>query len=270
MSTSGSYSFTYDYGEMISEAAERAGLDPASLEARHLVSMRRSLNLILAELDNYVSDAEYRLDRVETDLVSGRRAVLLPEGTIDVLDAQIRDADNNYWDLARTTRQSYLRLEMQEVDGETVVPSHYWVTRESPADPAFLDSTQATLEAGISSYQSFDNVAGDSTTTATTAGIYMVLWPALIGDNYTLVFYRMRQTQAMTAMAQDIDAPRLWWDAITHALASRTAQKFNPSRYADLRAEAIAMIDQAKDNSYPRGDVVIAFRGFGFSRTRRH
>jgi hypothetical protein len=71
-------------------------------------------------------------------------------------------------------------------------------------------------------------------------------------------------------MAQSVDAPRLWWDAITHALAARTAQKYVPARYGDLRTEALAMVEQAKDNSYPRGDVVIGFRGFGFSRTRRH
>lgn len=49
MATSGTYNFSPEVAEICDEAFERCGIDPATLQARHLRSARRSINLLLAD-----------------------------------------------------------------------------------------------------------------------------------------------------------------------------------------------------------------------------
>ena len=132
MTTSGNYSFTFDAGELVTEAAERAGLDPSRLSNRHMISMRRSLNLILQNLEIKATDSEYRVDRVTQSLATGVRAYELPVGTIDVLDLVVTDtaSTGSYWNPDRTTREDYMRLERTNQQNSS--PSLWWVSRELP------------------------------------------------------------------------------------------------------------------------------------------
>ncbi len=48
----------FSFGDLIDEATERAGLDPAALTHRHLNSINRSLNLLHTDIEN--NGAEHR------------------------------------------------------------------------------------------------------------------------------------------------------------------------------------------------------------------
>jgi len=269
MATSGNYSYQFDAGELVSEAAERAGLDPSRLNSRHMISMRRSLNLILQNLEIKSTDSEYRVDRVTQSLQSGLRAYELPAGTIDVLDLVIVDstANGTYWTPERTTREDYMRLEASQTsDG---IPTLYWVSRELPAEPTFLDAPAAAYGGGLYDAGSYGK---DGTTTATNVdddSYYLIIWPAPANNNFVANYYRFRKTQKVGSMSEDVDVRDHWNDAIAWGLAWRTAQKFMPERATYLEAQFIKHRDEARAEDRPRGDVIIGVRGFGRSRRRR-
>lgn len=258
--TSGTYNFTFDAGELVTEAAERAGLDPSRLNSRHLLSMRRSLNLLLTRLETSDTGNVARLDRDQLTLSSGVAAYELPPGTIDILDMSITDASNNYWDPSRTTREDYLRLERQS----TTIgrPVQYWVSRELPSDP--------THRSGSSPYyaQAYDTAGGTGEQTSNEDSVYLLVWPAP-NATMTATYYRFRMTQKVGALSEGIDLHASWYDAIAAGLAARTAQKFNPDRYDDLVGEYTVLEKEARMQGKPRGDVIIAARAFGRGRRRR-
>jgi hypothetical protein len=269
MATSGNYSFTFDAGELVTEAAERAGLDPSDLSSRHMISMRRSLNLTLQNLEIKSTDSEYRLDRITQSLATGVRAYELPVGTIDVLDLVITDTSSpgSFWNPTRTTREDYMRLEA--INTSNGSPTLYWVSRELPADPSFLDTPTNTYGGGLYDAGSYGM---DGTTTATNVdddSYYLIMWPPPQNDNLAVNYYRFRKTQKVGSLAEDVDVRDHWYDAISWGLAWRTAQKFNPDREDRLEAQWLKHRDEARSEDRPRGDVIIGVRGFGRSRRRR-
>ena len=85
MSTSGESNFDLQIREIVEEAFERCGIDPASLTARHVTSARRSLDLLFSEWSNKGPHL-WAIDQQSVTLTQGTAAYETPVGTIALLD----------------------------------------------------------------------------------------------------------------------------------------------------------------------------------------
>jgi len=89
MASSGTYAWAPDIQEFIDESYERAGVDPASLVARHLRSARRSINFLFA--DWATKDVHlWLVDEQTQTLTDGLATYTAPSGTILIMDCIIR------------------------------------------------------------------------------------------------------------------------------------------------------------------------------------
>jgi hypothetical protein len=91
MATSGTVNFRPDVQDIITEAFERCGLDPQVQTGDRAVSARRSLNLLFSEWANRGINY-WTVTKNTLTLVNGQTTYTLPEGTIDIMDAVIRDS----------------------------------------------------------------------------------------------------------------------------------------------------------------------------------
>ena len=92
MATSGSVTFRPNVEEVISEAFERCGIDPQTRTGHHAKSARRSLNLLFSEFANRGINY-WTITQNTLTLSNGTGNYTLPAGTIDILDAVIREDD---------------------------------------------------------------------------------------------------------------------------------------------------------------------------------
>ena len=75
---------------------------------------------------------------------------------------------------------------------------------------------------------------------------------------YTATAYCLRQPQDVGGMAQTMDAPFLWGEALCSALAARLAEKFAPDRLNEKVALAVDAFKKAKGESRERVSLRIA------------
>lgn len=92
MATSGQYATALSVIDTIEDAFERIDRDPSSLEQRHLISARRSLNMVLRRWSG-VKRAQHRIEEHIEPLISGTATYNLPTGGFDIIDAVVRDSD---------------------------------------------------------------------------------------------------------------------------------------------------------------------------------
>lgn len=232
--------FTLEFGELIDEAFERAGVEPSSIVARHLISARRSMGLLLTEIEAAGCPAEYRMLTTTLPLTVGQAYVTLPADTIDILDAVLRTTTsgvNSDIPLTRSSRQEWLQTSDKAAAG---TPAVFWVSKSTPSDIA--PSTN-------------ENVA--------------VLWPVPNVAGSYIVFTRLRGTIVPTLLDDAVDARRNWLEIMCAGLAAKVAQKFSPDRYSGLNAEYQTKL-LSRLNSENEGDVNIGYRAHGWSRRRRH
>jgi hypothetical protein len=123
MATSGTVLFDLDFGDIIEEAYERAGV---SMRGGYGVkSARRSLSLILMEWGNRGLNM-WTQEELSIPLVSGTHTYNLPSGTIDVLEAIIRRNNSDYT-LTRISMPTYSSIPNKTSTGQ---PSQYFITRD--------------------------------------------------------------------------------------------------------------------------------------------
>jgi len=238
MASSGTTANLFDVSDVMEEAFERAGLDPAELDSRRIVSARRSLNLLLQDMGNQDADREYYRATATVTSVANTS-----EYTLSTLGS----------DLAHIWTIQYL-----DTGG-----TYHTMTRMSYRDDIGLNNASAT---GIPRQWRLDR-AGDGDP----ASDYVLhVWPApsVSGESLLLTYYR--RPDNVTGLSQDIDIARYWQEAIMAGLAAKIAQKWNLDRYPALRAEFMDAYNRAQMESNPRTDVVVAARGYGFPRRARH
>lgn len=71
-------------------------------------------------------------------------------------------------------------------------------------------------------------------------------------QSYTFSYYALRQPQDVSGLAQTLDAPLLWSEAMASGLAARLAQKFAPDRLAMLAPMAGSSFQNALGESRER------------------
>lgn len=125
MTTSASYAFDPTAASTLDEIAERAGLDPATLNHRHITSIMQSINFAIRELEMADLSSFARQDNESTTVST---ATLTPaDGTIDILRMSVVDSSVDI-PLSRMSRDDYFNMANKTQTGQ---PSMWWVNYES-------------------------------------------------------------------------------------------------------------------------------------------
>jgi hypothetical protein len=190
MATSGTVAFRPDVEEIITEAYERCGIDIQTRTGDQAISARRSINLLFSEFANRGINY-WTVSQNTLTLVNGTTSYTLPVGTIDILDAVIRDSSSNTDQIInRVTIQEYNQLPNKDTAGK---PSQYMIDRQY------------------------------------TPVIYF--WSVPNTSTYSLVYWAMNQLEDVTLSNQDADIPYRWNDTICAGLASKLAMKYAPEKF---------------------------------------
>tara|TARA_R100001369_G_C3303957_1_gene166193 strand:- start:274 stop:954 length:681 start_codon:yes stop_codon:yes gene_type:complete len=195
MATSNTVAFRPDVEEIITEAFERCGLDPQVQTGDRAVSARRSLNLLFSEWANRGINY-WAVEQQTLTLVNGQAAYTLPVGTIDILDAVVRDSagvSTSDQIINRISISSYNQLPNKTSPGK---PSQYMLDKQ------------------------FTPIA--------------YFWQVPNRTTYSMVYWAIRQLEDVTASDQDADIPYRWNECICAGLASKISLKFANEKFQIL------------------------------------
>jgi hypothetical protein len=267
VATSGLHSWGLTIGDVIDEAAERCGLDPAGLSDRHLNSARRSLNILYTELESEKVDMPFRIERITATLPAGMRGVILPPGTIDVLDV-VATVSGIDVPLGVMSRSDYASFANKATISDR--PTQYFVSMQDPSDVGSLDGSSGMASAtGVMAVQT---LAGGPAAPAARPDIrapMLIVYPRP-SVNVALVMNRMRMIEDAKWLGDNADIAREWSETLCAGLAAKMAVKFSLARVSELTGLYRAALAVAKSSISDRGSIVIGGRGFGRSRTWRN
>tara|TARA_R110000824_G_scaffold396343_1_gene597730 strand:- start:1431 stop:2108 length:678 start_codon:yes stop_codon:yes gene_type:complete len=191
MATSGTVAFQPNVEEIISEAFERCGIDPQTQTGDRAVSARRSLNLLFSEWANRGINY-WAVTQNTLILVNGQTAHPLPLGTIDIIDAVIRDSTANTSDqiINRVSISDYNQMPNKSSAGK---PSQYMLDKQ------------------------FTPVA--------------YFWQVPNKTTYSMVYWAINQLDDITESNQDADIPYRWNECICAGLASKLSVKYASDKF---------------------------------------
>jgi hypothetical protein len=206
MTTSGTYGFQAPVDDLLTEAWERIGLNPAALSGDHARSARRSLQAALIDWTNRGLNL-WQIDNEIAPVPAGVSLFAAPAGTADILDMWINVGGQDIA-LMGVSRDEFAGIPNKAQTGR---PTQFWSERRLGPDVIHL-------------------------------------WP-VPDQTYTLTINRLKQPQDVSALAQTVDAPVLWTEALYSELAARLAEKFAPARFTEKRALAeVAYRNAAGEN----------------------
>lgn len=231
MSTSNSYSFDPTFAQVLDEAFERAGLDPATISERHILSAKMSINLLFTEWTVKDADVLYRV-LPDTETVVATTTYFSPQtGTFDI-DGLVVNYNSAGTDirLSRMSREDYLELPDKTQTGR---PTQYYVDQSNLNAPR------------------------------------VYLWP--IPDATCVFTYdSLRYTQTPGLLGETMDVHRPWLEALMSGLALRLAEKYKFDRVGFLTPRYMGAYQDARRAGSGNSQVSISGRGFGSpGRTRR-
>ena len=195
MATSGTVAFQPNVEEIITEAFERCGLDPQIQTGDRAVSARRSLNLLFSEWANRGINY-WAVEQQTLTLVNGTTSYALPVGTIDIIDAVVRDSagtDTSDQIINRVSIADYNQLPNKSSPGK---PSQYMLDKQYTPVAYF--------------------------------------WQVPDRDTYSMVYWAIRQLEDVTASNQDADIPYRWNECICAGLASKISLKYANEKFQIL------------------------------------
>ena len=240
MATSGSKDFNLTVADVLDEAWERCGKDPASIASRHIHSALRSLNLLQVEMENRPGVLWLR-DHITLSLTPGNRAYALPTGSLEVFEVQVNEtavASASDLPVTRISPHQWTEYPDKALTGR---PSVFYVDHQSPVASDL-----------------FPEVAGQSPPV-------IVFWP-VPEKAYTATIYRYRQSDDADAISNDIDLRRVYFEAVCAGLASKLSIKWAPDRYTMLTGEFEKQMALATASDSRNNEVIIAH---SFRNTRR-
>jgi hypothetical protein len=127
MATSGVYTFSPTIAQIVDEVSERSGVDPATLNHRHLASLMLSFQFALRELESEDLGTFWKIDNESTTISA---ATLTPAiGTIDILNVSIVVGSSDV-PLSRMSREDFFHMAVKTQTGQ---PSMWWVNYETAA-----------------------------------------------------------------------------------------------------------------------------------------
>ena len=224
MTTSGSYSFqALEQVDVITEAFERIGRNPAEITGYDTESARRSLNFMFSEWANNGPNL-WCVELVTLPLVANQQSYTLDASTIYITNAATRTVvGGNNQDLVINpiSRAEYLALPNKAQTAAR--PTQYYLERTNPPS--------------------------------------LKVWPVPQDDSVTLLYYRMRTQQDAGAFMNSLDGPGRLLEAIAAGLAAKLAVKFAPDRMQVLTDMAVNAYKAAIQEDRER--VPMRFRPMG-------
>ena len=182
MATSGTVAFRPNVEEIIAESFERCGIDAQTRTGDHAKAARRSLNLLFSEFSNRGINF-WTVSQNTLTLINGTANYTLPVGTIDILDAVIRDSSSDVDQIInRVTIQEYNQIPNKTSSGK---PNQFMIDRQY------------------------------------TPVIYF--WNVPDTSTYSMVYWAMNQQEDVTASNQDTDIPYRWSDTLCAGLSAKLA-----------------------------------------------
>jgi hypothetical protein len=217
MATSGSRVFNPALVQHVEEAAERAGLNPQALTAEHIISLRRSMGFIFSSWANR-GFRQWTFNTFTETMTVGLQTFDLPAGALDVQTVFLR-RNGIDTEMIPISREDYWLIPDKDMQGR---PDRYFVDRRRDDDSA----TRLLI---------YIWQAGENTT-----------------DQIWVSYYQQIEDPSVagTAEAQNtLSIPFRFQEAFVSDLAARTAMKFKPERYEQLKviAEMEAKLAFAED-----------------------
>lgn len=197
MATTGTYAFDPQIATIIDEAAERAGIDPATLGQSHLKSIFRSLTFMLNSEWSNLGIRQWMIQRIEQALTEDAVSFDLPAGVIDVLAAVLRRSGKDT-EMYLISRNEYLTLVDKTSQGR---PDRFYTDRQYP-----------------------------------TKKLYYWQPTTLADDSIVYDCFRAMQDVG-TSMTNTLQVPPNAQDAMCHGLAVAIASKWNRAEVPRLREE---------------------------------
>lgn len=202
MTTSGTYTFNPNLGNLVAQAYRRARVKRADLTAEHMLDGVTEANLMLVDWANKGVNL-WKVELFTFALTAGVATYVFDQNTVDVLDAylSVPNGDGTYTDRQMTSisRSEYAAYPNKNLTGS---PSTFWFNR--------LVTPEATLY--------------------------------LVPDQSTYLFkgYRMLRMQDASATdGQTVDVQYLWLDAFVAGLAARVGAIWaDPALVPVLAAQA--------------------------------
>jgi hypothetical protein len=208
MTTSGTYTFgNTEQIDIITEAYERVGRNPASLASNDIDSARRSINYMFSDWANNGPNLW------AVDLQS----IVLTPGTL-------------YYDLEPRT-VSILQVYTRTMSGAQATD-----LMMSPISRAEYDAIPNKAQLGQRPFQYYFQ-------RTITPRLY--IWQAPQDAGVTLFYHRMKIQEDAGAFTDSMDAPNRWMEAIAAGLAAKLAVKFAPDRLSFLQGLADSSYDRA-------------------------
>jgi hypothetical protein len=201
MTTSGTYTFgDTEQIDIITEAYERVGRNPATLSSNDIDSARRSINYMFSDWANNGPN----LWAVDI------QSITLTPGTL-------------YYDLEPRT-VSILQVYTRTMSGAQATD-----LMMSPISRAEYDAIPNKAQLGQRPFQYYFQ-------RTITPRLY--IWQAPQDVGVTLFYHRMKIQEDAGAFTDSMDAPNRWMEAIAAGLAAKLAVKFAPDRLEFLQGLA--------------------------------
>lgn len=209
MTTSGTYDFAEsEQVDIITEAYERIGRNPASLSSQDVNSATRSLNYLFSDWANDGPNL-WEVDLVALPLLADQQSYTLDVETVYLLQVYTRTTlggDNTDLMIQPISRAEYAAVPNKASRAER--PTQYYFQR--------------------------------------TATPSLFVWPVPQAAGVTLYYYRMKIQQDAGALVNTLDANNRWMEAIASGLALKLATKFAPDRLPVLAPQYDAAYARAK------------------------
>lgn len=277
MATSGLGSWLPTIGEIIDEALEYAGIDPASANARHLKSAMRSLNQVYLWLEND-REALFRDDIESITIKAGQAYFFAPPGTLSVKKGMVRTVGqpasyaNNievfpkavWFDMpskSQAGRPSIMALNYSA----PVTPDHLYTDTEKLLDNP---SSEGAFSEGGYGDADWASAPAEGLAYTPDRGPQVILWPIPDAD-YIVDYIRVRETQRATMLGQHPDARRIWMSAITFRLAYFLALKYNPKNALLMKSQSEEELERTNMNNREIADINMSATSFSLVRPGR-
>lgn len=239
--SSGTYNFFLSNSEIVFEAFDRIRVRPSEITAHHLISARRSLNLLLVDWSNKGINL-WEVVQAQLTPIVGQATYTLPSNLVTITEMYWTTingngpAYNSDRIMIPQTRQQYAMVPNKLLPG---IPTTYWLQRlESPVVTIWQPPMQ-----------------GSST--------YVI--------NYN---YLQRVQDAGIGSGETPDVVYRALDALCAGLADRLALKFTPPEFASMvlpavKEEAQMSWDAFVGQDQEEGPVIMQPNVGGYARMRR-
>lgn len=231
MASTGTFLFHPELAELVDEAFEQAGVDPAKLDIRHLKSAARSAELMMGSW--FVRGwNQWRIEHATVTVLEDATSFQLPVGGWDIFHAMVSvPGTDSEVQLHAISRTDYSGLNNKTLKGR---PDRYFVDRNGflGADPR------------------------------STVNLY------LIPDRtYQIQYWYIRRSEDIGSLRSNtLDLPWHWNEPFAVGLAARIAKKFRPERFDRLYAEAEQLFDRAMYAERELADLTIKISAAGSRR----